>query len=275
MTQTFPSILTIAGFDSSGGAGIQADIKTISALGGYATSVLTALPVQNTMGVQQVHPIPSAIVAAQLEAVLDDIRPYAIKIGMLHTEAHIEVISDILSAYRDIPVILDPIMVSSSGKRLLDESAVAAMQSALFPLTTLLTPNMDEAAVLAGMPVQSLADIQAAATVILQQGCPAVLVKGGHMEGEELHSVYRALNGEAYIFTQPRVDSNNTHGTGCTLSAAIATFIAQGHSLAEAIDAAQEYVQQAILAAKGVQIGKGKGSLNHFYNPQVLHLINR
>lgn len=272
---TFPTVLTIAGFDGSGGAGIQADIKTISALGGYATSVLTALPVQNTMGVQQVHPIPSAIVAAQLEAVLDDIRPHAIKIGMLHTEAHIEVISNILSAYEDIPVILDPVMVSSSGKRLLDEPAVAAMQSSLFPTTTLLTPNMDEAAVLAGIPVQSLSDMEVAAMTILQQGCPAVLVKGGHMQEDQLHSVYRTAKGERHIFTQPRVDSNNTHGTGCTLSAAIATFIAHGHSLSEAIDAAQEYVQQAILAAKGVQIGKGKGSLNHFYNPQVLHLINR
>lgn len=270
---TFPTVLNIAGFDGSGGAGIQADIKTISALGAYATSVLTALPVQNTMGVQQVHPIPTAIVTAQLKAVLEDIRPHAIKIGMLHTQAHIEAISAILSAYADIPVILDPVMVSSSGNRLLDAAAVGSMQQLLFPLITLLTPNMDEAAVLTGMPVHTLSDMEAAAATILQQGCTAVLIKGGHLEGEELHSVYRTAKGEQHLFTKTRVESNNTHGTGCTLSAAIASFMARGYTITEAIASAQDYVHKAILAAKGVQIGKGKGSLNHFFDPQVMHTI--
>lgn len=272
---TFPTVLTIAGFDGSGGAGIQADIKTISALGAYATTVLTALPVQNTMGVQQVHPIPTEIVTAQLEAVLEDIRPHAIKIGMLHTEAHIEAICTVLSGYPDIPVILDPVMVSTSGKRLLDESAIATMQSLLFPHIALLTPNMDEAAILAGIPIQSVSDMERAAAIILQQGGPAVLVKGGHMEGEALQAVYGTVNGEQQIFIQPRVDSNNTHGTGCTLSAAIATFLAKGYTMTEAIEAAKEYVHKAILASKGVHIGSGKGSLNHFFDPQVMHPINR
>lgn len=272
---TFPVVLTIAGFDGSGGAGIQADIKTISALGCYATSVLTALPVQNTRGVQMVHPIPTEIVAAQLHAVLEDIRPHAIKIGMMHTVAHIETIAAILSDYGDIPVILDPVMVSSSGKRLLDESAIATMQALLFPHLTLLTPNMDEAAVLTGMPVHSLAEMQVAAAIILEQACPAVLVKGGHLEGAQLHSFYSNKDGAQQTFTQPRVDSMNTHGTGCTLSAAIATFLARGYTMPEAIEAAQEYVHKAILASQGVHIGKGKGSLNHFFDPQVMLTINK
>ncbi|MNS70485.1 Hydroxymethylpyrimidine/phosphomethylpyrimidine kinase [compost metagenome] len=272
---TFPTVLTIAGFDGSGGAGIQADIKTISALGGYATSVLTALPVQNTMGVKQVYPIPSAIVAAQLETVLEDIRPYAIKIGMLHTTAHIEAICAVLSRYPDIPVILDPVMISSSGKRLLDASAIATMQSLLFPHIALLTPNMDEAAILAGISVQSVSDMERAGAIILQQGCPAVLVKGGHMEGEVLQAIYVTVEGEQHIFTQPRVDSTNTHGTGCTLSAAMATFLAKGYTMTKAIEAAQEYVHKAILASQGVHIGSGKGSLNHFFDPKVMHTINK
>lgn len=269
---TFPVVLTIAGFDGSGGAGIQADMKTISALGCYATSVLTALPIQNTMGVKDIYPIPAHVMAAQLEAVLEDIRPHAIKIGMLHTTAHIEALGHILSRYPGIPIILDPVMVSSSGKRLLDTAAIENMRRCLFPLISLLTPNMDEATVLAGIPVQTTAEMQEAGKRILEQGCRAVLVKGGHLQQEILHSLYCTAEGHTSTYTQPRINSINTHGTGCTLSAAIASLLALGLEPEAAIAAAQAYVQQAIAAAKDITIGKGKGSLNHFFDPKRMYI---
>lgn len=262
-----PSVLSIAGFDGSGGAGIQADIKTISALGCYATSVLTALPVQNTCGVRSVHPIPLRVVEEQLQAIFDDIPPQAIKIGMIHTAELAEAVAKILRLYPEIPVVFDPVMVATSGHQLTGEAAIAAFVRELFPLATLITPNMDEAAILAGMPVRSVEDMAAAGAHILDLGCRNLLMKGGHLQQKMLHSVLHEQNGSSSTFLYPRVDTGNTHGAGCTLSSAIASFLALGHTVYDAVAQGQDYVHAAIQSAKDLRIGRGHGPLNHFHEP--------
>lgn len=261
------SVLTIAGSDSGGGAGIQADLKTFAALGCYGTSAITAITVQNTVGVSDIHPVPAAIVAGQIKAVLDDIKPVAIKIGMLHQAATVLAIAGILRAYPGIPVILDPVMISSSGRPLLNDEAVNILQQELFPLVTLVTPNLDEAAVLSGMAVSGVEEMQAAAAKILASGCSGVLVKGGHLAGPELFNLYLDRSGEARIFASEAVTTNNTHGTGCTLSSAITAFIARGESMPDAIRHAGEYMHEAIAAGRDVKTGAGHGPVNHFFDP--------
>lgn len=271
----YPSILTIAGFDGSGGAGIQADIKTISALGCYATSVLTALPVQNTLGVKNVYPIPAAVVQEQINTICEDLLPDAIKIGMIHTAEQVSVIAECLQQYPELPVILDPVMVSSSGQLLMQADAIKALKELLLPRVTLLTPNMDEASVLAGMEVRNLEDMYLAGAKILELGCPALLLKGGHLDQAELTSLYFAADGRIRPFKMPKIDSQNTHGTGCTLSAAIAAYLALGHPLEEAIALGQDYVQKALIKGKDVYTGKGHGALNHFFDPKPAIRIAR
>jgi hydroxymethylpyrimidine/phosphomethylpyrimidine kinase len=270
---SYPSVLTIAGFDGSGGAGIQGDIKTISALGCYATSVLTALPVQNTCGVRSIYPISPEVVQAQLQAILDDISPDAIKIGMVHTAELVEVIVNTLQQYPKIPVVFDPVMVATSGHWLLDENTVQTIVKKLFPLAAVITPNLDEAAVLTGMPVHSLADMRIAGQKIIELGCRSVLLKGGHLDTTQLTSLYFANDGTVDEYNSEKVDTQNTRGTGCALSSAIAAYTARGQSLSEAVESAQEYVYQAILQGKDVQIGEGNGPLNHFFDP--VELIKR
>lgn len=263
----YPSVLTIAGFDGSGGAGIQADIKTFSALGCYATSVLTALPVQNTQGVRKIYPIPMEAVADQIETVLDDILPMAIKIGMVHTPELVEVIVNTLNRYPKIPVVFDPVMVATSGHRLIEEETITTIVEKLFPIAEIITPNMDEAAILANMEVKTLEDMKTAGRIILKSGCKNILLKGGHQETSRITSLLLSENGEVTLFETEKFITNNTHGSGCTLSSAIAAFLARGEDLENAVTRAQEYVFEAIKSGKDVVTGKGNGPLDHFFNP--------
>lgn len=267
---TSPSVLTIAGFDGSGGAGIQADIKTFSALGCFATSMLTALPVQNTQGVRKIYSIPEQAVADQIEAILDDIFPAAIKIGMVHTPQLVDTIVNTLSKYVKIPIVFDPVMVATSGHHLIEEETIAALVQKLFPIADVITPNMDEASILANMQVRTLDDMYIAGEKILNMGCKSILLKGGHQETDMITSLYFDKTGKIYSFETEKFKTNNTHGSGCTLSSAIAAYIAQGKDLYNAVSMGQQYVFEAIKSGKDIEIGKGNGPLNHFFNPQKL-----
>ncbi|WP_316744198.1 bifunctional hydroxymethylpyrimidine kinase/phosphomethylpyrimidine kinase [Pedobacter antarcticus] len=266
----YPVVLTIAGFDGSGGAGIQADMNTIAALGCYATSVLTALPVQNTTGVKALYLIPATVVKHQLETVLEDIRPDAIKIGMIPDESVLLAICDVLRTYPDIPIVYDPVMVASSGDHLMQKETISAMIRELFPLLVLVTPNLDEAAVLTNSEVNSVSEMEIAGRKITEMGCRSVLLKGGHLPSGQLTSVLFNADQSRQLFHTERIDTDNTHGTGCTLSAAIAAFIARGEDLNFAVESGIAYVHQAILSGKDVQTGKGRGPLNHFFGPLKL-----
>lgn len=266
----YPSVLTIAGFDGSGGAGIQADIKTASALGCFSTSVLTALPVQNTQGVRKIYPVPVEAVADQIGAILDDIFPDAIKIGMVHTPQLVETIVSTLAKYKKIPLVFDPVMVATSGHRLIEEETITAITEKLFPMADVITPNMDEAAILADMPVHTVEDLYAAGEKIKKLGCKSILLKGGHQETSTITSLYYDENEQYHSFETLKFNTNNTHGSGCTLSSAIAAYLAQGKTLHEAVSLGQQYVYQAIENGKDVQTGFGNGPLNHFFNPQKL-----
>tara|TARA_R110002020_G_scaffold91560_1_gene222247 strand:+ start:93731 stop:94567 length:837 start_codon:yes stop_codon:yes gene_type:complete len=266
----YPSVLTIAGFDGSGGAGIQADIKTISALGCYATSVLTALPVQNTTGVQGIYPIPLNAVREQICSILDDIVPQAIKIGMVHTSELVTTIVDTLKQYPPIPIVFDPVMVASSGHKLIEEDTVRTLVEKLFPLAEIITPNLDEAAILAERSIESLVDMYAAGEQIQGLGPMAVLIKGGHLKSQKITSLFFDRTGEVEEFVFQKYDTDNTHGSGCTLSSAIACHLALGRSTLTAVKLGQEYVQQAIYNGIDVKTGKGNGPLNHFFEPQKM-----
>lgn len=267
---TYPTVLTIAGFDGSGGAGIQADIKTFSALGCYATSVLTALPVQNTMGVRKIYPIPMEAVAEQIEAVLNDIFPDAIKIGMVHTSQLVETIVKTLSQYPKIPIVFDPVMVATSGHRLIEEETIQTIVEQLFPIVEIITPNMDEASILAKMEVKTLEDMKIAGEKILRSGCKSILLKGGHQKLPTVTSLLFEGNGKQSSFETIKFATNNTHGSGCTLSSAIAAFLARGEDLYHSVELAQQYVFEAIKNGKDVVVGKGNGPLNHFFNPHKI-----
>lgn len=266
----YPSVLTIAGFDGSGGAGIQADIKTTSALGCYSTSVLTALPVQNTQGVRKIYPIPVEAVADQIKAILEDIVPDAIKIGMVHTPQLVETIVTTLAEYKKIPIVFDPVMVATSGHRLIEEETIVALTEMLFPIADVITPNMDEAAILADMNVETLEDLYAAGIKIKKLGCKTILLKGGHQETSTITSLFYDENEHFHSFETLKFNTSNTHGSGCTLSSAIAAYIAQGKTLYEAVSLGQQYVYHAIENGIDVQTGLGNGPLNHFFNPQKL-----
>ena len=267
---TYSTVLTIAGTDPSGGAGIQADLKTFSALGCYGMSVITALVVQNTTGVRAIHNVPGEFVQQQLDAVMDDIRPDAIKIGMVHTPQLVEVIANTLKRHPDIPVVFDPVMVATSGDKLIEDATIEVIVSLLFPLVTLITPNMDEASLLANMTIETVAQMQQAGEVIAQMGCKALLMKGGHLKSEQLTSILINKSGIVSTYISDKVDTNNVHGSGCTLSSAIASYLARGEELQDAVALAQEYINGAIYYGSDVLIGKGNGPLNHFYNPQTM-----
>ena len=270
----YPIILSIAGSDSSGGAGIQADLKAISALGAYGTTAITAITVQNTTGVRAIHAIPSEYVRGQIEAVMDDIMPDAIKIGMINDIEIVHVIAESIRKYHPQHVVFDPVMVSTSGCKLVEDNAIEALTKELMPLTDLITPNLDEAIVLAGKKIQNLEEMEIASKELLAFGSKAVLVKGGHLSGENMYDVLQLKDREKpYIFTGQHVESKNVHGTGCTLSSSIATFLAYGLDMPEAVSKAKEYVANAIDAGKDIMIGHGNGPLNHFYNPTKMHII--
>ncbi|WP_188497309.1 bifunctional hydroxymethylpyrimidine kinase/phosphomethylpyrimidine kinase [Pullulanibacillus pueri] len=253
--------LTIAGSDSSGGAGIQADLKTFSALGVYGMSVITAVTAQNTQGVFGVEELSEKIITGQLDAVFQDIPVDSVKIGMLSNAEIIQIIARKLRVYQPHHVVLDPVMVSKSGYDLLRPEAKAALIEHLLPLATVLTPNLKEASVLVGHPVETLSDMKEAAKALAEKGPQAVLVKGGHLQGEAIDILY---DGEKWrTFEGKRIATKNTHGTGCTLSSAIAAFLAKGHSLEEAIQRAKQYIQGAI--AHALELGHGAGPTHHFH----------
>jgi hydroxymethylpyrimidine/phosphomethylpyrimidine kinase len=266
----YPVVLSIAGSDSSGGAGIQADIKTISALGCFATTAITAVTVQNTLGVSGIHPIPVEIVRSQIKAVMDDIQPSAIKIGMVHHPEIAITIASVLKKYRDVFIVFDPVMVATSGDHLIESNTIETLKKELFPLAQLITPNLDEAYMLTGITIHTIADMRACAQEIIDSGCNAVLVKGGHLRGSVLYDVFLNKNGDECIFKSTAIDTLNTHGTGCSLSSAIASYLALGNDLVTSIARSARYVQHAIKHGKDVKIGKGHGPLNHFFNPQKL-----
>lgn len=271
----YPCVLTIAGSDCSGGAGIQADIKTISALGAYAASAITAITVQNTCGVTGIHPVPASYVKGQIEAVMTDIRPRAIKIGMINDVNIVKVIAESLQTYKPEFVVFDPVMVSTSGCKLMEDEAIEAITSQLMPLSTLITPNLREAEVLTGMPIPDIETMKTASRDLLHYGCHAVLVKGGHLENGGMCDVLQIENeAEPHLFTADKVESHNTHGTGCTLSSAIATYLALGHDMTEAVRLAKAYVYQGILSGKDIHIGEGHGALNHFHSPVPMHIYD-
>ena len=255
--------LTIAGSDSGGGAGVQADLKTFSALGVYGASVLTAVTAQNTVAVTAVHPVPPEMVAAQIAAVLDDIRVDAVKIGMLGDARLIETVAGALARYQG-PVVLDPVMVAKSGARLLPEAARAALVAHLLPRADLLTPNLPEAAALLGLPeAMSEADMQAQGARLRDMGARAVLMKGGHGAGETCTDWLIA--DAALRLDAPRIATRNTHGTGCSYSSAIAAGLAGGMTLPEAVTRAHGWLYKAIRAADGLGIGHGHGPVHHFH----------
>ncbi|WP_294454090.1 bifunctional hydroxymethylpyrimidine kinase/phosphomethylpyrimidine kinase [uncultured Bacteroides sp.] len=271
----YHSVLTIAGSDCSGGAGIQADIKAISALGGYAASAITAITVQNTCGVTGIHPVPASYVKAQIEAVMTDIKPSAVKIGMINDVEIVKAIAESIKEYKPKFIVFDPVMVSTSGCKLIEDKAIEAIKKELIPLSTIITPNLSEAMVLTGDSIDDAASMTAAGNKILESGCGAVLIKGGHLEGNDMCDVL-CIKGEntPYIYTASKISSKNTHGTGCTLSSSIATYLALGETLREAVRKAKDYVHKGILNGKDVCIGSGHGPLNHFYSPVPMHIFN-
>lgn len=256
-----PRILIIAGSDSGGGAGIQADIKTVSMLGGYAMTAITALTAQNTQGVFGIHPVPPDFIRQQIRLVADDIGVDVIKTGMLHNADVIEAVADTIASYH-YPLILDPVMISTSGSHLLEAHAVDALKTRLLPLATLITPNIPEAELLSGHQITGRAEMEAAAQSIAARGAKAVLIKGGHLTGDTVHDLLWQ-NGQTIWFTSARIDTPHTHGTGCTLASAIATEIGKRNELAKAVENARHYVHRAIETAPG--FGKGHGPLNHLH----------
>lgn len=257
--------LTIAGSDSSGGAGIQADIKTMSALGCYAMSVITAVTAQNTCGVRGAVPLPSGIIKAQILAVLEDIPPKAIKVGMLYDSEVIRAVSEGLQQ-ADAPLIVDPVMVATSGDRLLDDSALVALRELMIPRAKLITPNLHETEVLYGSPITTTAELLKAGAELLQLGAESVLIKGGHVADTQATDYLFTRYGVT-TFSKPWVESRNTHGTGCTLSSAITAYMAQGMGIIDAVTSAKEYLYQAILSGREIEIGRGHGPVDHFFNP--------
>ena len=253
-------VLVIAGSDSGGGAGIQADIKTITALGGFAATAVAALTAQNTLGVQGVLAVPPEFLRLQIDSVLDDIGADAFKTGMLDRAEIIAVAAERIATRPGLPFVLDPVMVAKGGARLLAQDAVASLKRHLIPLATLLTPNLPEAEVLAGRGIHGVDDMRAVAADLLALGAPAVLLKGGHLPGDEVVDMLVTADG-IEAFRASRIDSRHTHGTGCTLASAIATGLAQGVGLRDAIVRARAYLRRAIERAPGY--GAGHGPLDH------------
>ena len=264
--KTYRRTLTIAGSDSSGGAGIQADLKTFAANGCYGMSVITALTAQNTQGVAAIHAAPVDFVAKQLDAVLADVGADAVKIGMLFSPELIETVARKLKEYRVERIVLDPVMVAQSGDKLLRDDAVAALQTHLIPLAEIVTPNLPEAEVLLGRKIPGAAEMPAAAQDLMRFGCRNVLVKGGHLEGEASDDCV-LLGAKKRLVRMPgaRIETRNNHGTGCTLSSAMAAFLARDFELEEAVRRAKAYVAAAIQAGAAYRIGHGHGPVHHFW----------
>ncbi len=269
MTQAkkqYRRVLTIAGSDSGGGAGIQADIKAISAMGCYAASAITAVTVQNTLGVEGVHPIPLDIIRGQIDAVLSDIGADAVKIGMLHSAEVVKVVAECLAKHNIRNVVLDPVMVSTSGHRLIEESAIQTLREVLIPRARVITPNIPEAEILAGVTITSSGQFPEVARRLSMGGKVSVLLKAGHLTDESVDDLfYNAEDDTLTTLHSVRIATPNTHGTGCTLSSAFAAALAKGEPLTEAAAAAKEYIAGAIRSGAEYEIGHGHGPINHFW----------
>ncbi|MBU4422941.1 MAG: bifunctional hydroxymethylpyrimidine kinase/phosphomethylpyrimidine kinase [Gammaproteobacteria bacterium] len=266
-------VLSIAGSDSGGGAGIQADLKTISALGCYGMTAITAITAQNTLGVTGIHGVPPDMLRAQIDAVAQDIGVDAVKIGMLASPEVVRVVAQAIRTHRFAHVVLDPVMVATSGDRLIASETVQVLVNELFPLATVVTPNLDEAALLLGREIEGIDDLEAAARDLLALGAPAVLLKGGHLKGERVVDLLAMQTGQRQRLESARIATHNGHGTGCTLSSAIAAFLAQGHALPQAVEKARAYILGAIAAGADVHTGQGHGPLNHGYAPVVQMVV--
>ncbi|MDB5751250.1 MAG: phosphomethylpyrimidine kinase [Ramlibacter sp.] len=267
--QRYARVLSIAGSDSGGGAGIQADLKTFAALGCYGMTAITALTAQNTRGVSGIHPVPPAFLKAQLQAVIEDIGVDAVKIGMLHAAEIVEVVAWAIDTYRLPNVVLDPVMVATSGDRLIAQETVQVLVRQLFPRAALVTPNLDELSLLLGRPVTQAAQLEIAAADLLALGARAVLVKGGHLEGDDIVDVLAQAGPPARFeaLRAGRIATINTHGTGCTLSSAIACGLALGQPLEAAVRQAAAFVRAAMTSGAGVRTGGGHGPLDHGHAP--------
>lgn len=273
MIKTYPVVVSVAGSDSGGGAGIQADLKTMAALGVYGATAITAVTAQNTKGVIAIHAIPIDIFQKQLYAVFDDFEVDAVKIGMLHDPEIVDILIHALKKYKPKHIVVDPVMVATSGDSLILKPTIDALKSGLFPLASLITPNLIETAFLLEREVNNVEDMKKAAFDLLSFGSKAVVVKGGHLL-EKIISDVLWVQGEsqAHIFDANYIETENLHGTGCTLSSAIASYLALGCTLIQAVSLAKQYVSQAILYGRDVAIGHGHGPLNHAFNPQKLKI---
>ena len=270
----YARVLSIAGSDSGGGAGIQADLKTFSALGCYGMTAITAITAQNTQGVRAIHGVPAQMLRAQIDAVLEDIGADAVKIGMLHAPEVVRVVVEAIQRHGLQQVVLDPVMVATSGDRLMAAETVNVLVQALFPLASVITPNLDEAALLLGRPIDGANALDEAATALLALGAPAVLLKGGHLPGDTVIDVLALTDGTRLRLQSPRIVTHNGHGTGCTLSSAIAAHLALGLPLPQAVEQARAYILGAIAAGANVHTGHGHGPLNHGYAPVVQRVLS-
>ena len=275
--KSYPIVLSIAGSDSSGGAGIQADLKTFSALGVYGATAITAITAQNTLGVVSQMALPPQMVREQIIAVMDDLHPSVVKIGMLSNAEIVKAVAEVLSEYKP-KIILDPVIVSTSGHRLLSVEAQEVIKERLLPISELVTPNIPEMETLTNMPLSSFEEKEKAANYLLDLGAKAVLLKGGHEDGEvktdilffRNHEVCSQLMAHSSQLASESISTKNVHGTGCTLSSAIAAFLALDYSLEDAVREAKRYITEAIRAGADVKIGHGFGPVNHFFNPKPL-----
>lgn len=267
--KSYPTVLSIAGSDSGGGAGIQADLKTFSSLGVYGATAITAITAQNTQGVHSQFALPPQMVYDQIIAVMEDIHPSVIKIGMLSNVQVAKAVAEALKRY-SIPIILDPVMVSSSGHRLLSVEAQEVLKERLLPMAQLVTPNIPEMEALSDMPLSTISDKYNAAKHLLSLGVQSVLLKGGHEEGEVKVDILYQKSPQGIVtcsFSSDTLNTRNIHGTGCTLSSAIAAYMARGLALKEAVSSAKIYITEAIKAGADISVGKGYGPVNHLFNP--------
>lgn len=269
----YPTALTIAGSDSSGGAGIQADLKTFSSLGVYGASAITAITAQNTRGVRSIQPIDTSVFKDQIDMVFEDLYIDAVKTGMIHNDKAAEITAQAIRQYQPLHLVVDPVMVSTSGTKLIEDSTIEIIKHTLFPLASVITPNICEAELLSGTTISSIADMQETAQKLLSFECKSVLLKGGHLSGNRMVDVFIDNEGNTAMFESELCNTNNTHGTGCTLSSAITANLAKGHALTEAIHLAKTYISAAIQNGADTFAGHGHGAVNHFFAPQPLHKV--
>ncbi len=268
----YPRVLSIAGSDSGGGAGIQADLKTIAALGCYGMTALTALTAQNTLGVRSIHGVPPQMLRDQIDAVIEDIGVNSVKVGMLHSPEVVLTVAEAIDRHALGSVVLDPVMVATSGAVLIDSPAIAVLVRELFHRAMVVTPNLAEASLLVGRLIDHERAMEDAAREMIGMGAQAVLLKGGHLAGDVVSDLLMTHDDQIHWMRAPRVDTSNTHGTGCTLSSAIAAYLALGQPLLEAVFGARAYVRAALVAGSGVRTGAGGGPLNHGHAPHVMQL---